>query len=83
MESDTTSIQKLAPHHAVFSCAHIKWRFSQSAQGTGYIDEAAMVVKLVSSCGLEFSIGNLQQFGSKKEYPPAFPEKDYKKTNQR
>ena len=74
MESDTTSIQRLAPHYAAFS---------QYVQGREYIDEAAVAVKLVSSCGLEFSIGNLQHFGSKKEYPPAFPEKDYKKTNQR
>lgn len=62
--------------------AQIKWRFSQSAQGMDHIDEAAVAVKLVSSCGLEFNIGSLQHFGSKKEYPPTFLEKDYKKKKQ-
>jgi hypothetical protein len=80
MESDTTNIQKLAPQHA--SSAHIKWRFSQSAQGMDYIDEAAVAVKLVSSCELDFNIGSLQHFGSKKEYPPTFLEKNYKKKKQ-
>jgi hypothetical protein len=83
MESDTTNIQKLTPQHAAFFQRTDKLEILPICSGMDYIDEAAVAVKLVSSCGLEFNIGSLQHFGSKKEYPLTFLEKNYKKKKQR
>jgi hypothetical protein len=81
MESDTTNIQKLAPQHAAFSQRTDKVEILPIFSGDGLYRRGknAVTVKLVSSCGLEFNIGSLQHFGSKKEYPPTFLEKGYKK----